>query len=56
MRFTLKIEDEFLDVLDSLAELVLDQPVCSAEEALEVAIFTHLQFQRTRSSQNSVPL
>jgi predicted transcriptional regulator len=46
MHFTLDIEDDFLDTLDELAELVLRQPVCSPEEALEVAIFTHLQFQR----------
>lgn len=50
MLFTLEIEDEFLEVLDELAELVLDQPVTSAEEALEVAIFTHLQFQRDNST------
>ena len=50
MRFTIEIEDEFLEVLDSLSELVFDQPVCSPEEALEVAIFTHLQFQRTHST------
>ena len=50
MLFTVEIEDEFLDTLDTLSELVLDQPVCSPEEALEVAIFTHLQFQRTHST------
>jgi hypothetical protein len=50
MLFTLEIEDEFLEVLDSLSELVLDQPVCSAEDALEVAIFTHLRFQRENSN------
>lgn len=48
MHFTIEIEDEFLDTLDELAELVLGQPVCSPEEALEVAIFAHLQFQRTQ--------
>lgn len=47
MRFTLEIEDDFLEVLDALSELVLDQPICSPEEALETAIFTHLKFQRT---------
>lgn len=50
MHFTIEIEEEFLGTLDSLSELVLDQPVCSPEEALEVAIFTHLQFQRTHST------
>ena len=50
MQFTIEIEDDFLGVLDTLSELVLDQPVCSPEEALEVAIFTHLQFQRTHST------
>ena len=47
MRFILELEDEFLDTLDDLAELVLRQPVSTPEEALEVAIFTHLLFQRT---------
>ena len=50
MQFTIEIEDDFLDTLDSLSELVFDQPVTSPEEALEVAIFTHLQFQRTNST------
>lgn len=50
MHFNIEIEDDFLEVLDSLSELVLDQPVCSPEEALEVAIFTHLQFQRDNST------
>ena len=50
MLFTLEIEDDFLDTLDSLSELVLVQPVCSPEEALEVAIFAHLQFQRDHST------
>lgn len=50
MLFTVEIEDEFLSTLDELAELVLCQPVCSAEEALEVAIFAHLRFQRDNST------
>lgn len=50
MEFTIEIEDEYLEVLDSLSEIVFDQPISSPEEALELAIFTHLQFQRTHST------
>ena len=51
MRFILELEEEWLEVLDALTEALLRQPVSTPEEALEVAIFTHLLFQRTLGQQ-----
>lgn len=49
MRFTIEVSEEWLDALESLTELVLKQPTCSPEEALERAIFEQIEEQRSRS-------
>ena len=49
MRFTIKVDEDWLDILESLANLVADQDDSSPEEALEKAIFAQINHQRTTS-------
>ncbi|MBI4487498.1 MAG: hypothetical protein HY694_00300 [Deltaproteobacteria bacterium] len=46
MRFIIEVDKEWLDALEHLIELVLKQPTCSPEEALERAIFEQIEKQR----------
>ena len=45
MRFTIEIDEDWLETLTTLTELVLNQEVSSPEEALEKAIFTQIEHQ-----------
>ena len=43
MRFTIEVDEDWLDTLESLAELVAGQEDSSPETALEQAIFAQLK-------------
>ena len=43
MRFTIEVDEDWLDTLESLAELVVGQEDSSPEAALEQAIFAQLK-------------
>ncbi|MCG3771940.1 MAG: hypothetical protein JW384_03139 [Nitrosomonadaceae bacterium] len=47
MRFVIEVGEEWLEALDRLTEVVLRQPTCSPEEALESAIFEQIKDSRT---------
>lgn len=46
MHFTIEIDDDWLDALDSLADLIASQEDSSPEAALEKAIFAQIKEQR----------
>ena len=50
MKFTIEIDEDWLDTLEHLTELVLKQPTCLPEEALERAIFKQIEQQRTEGA------
>ena len=53
MRFTIEVDNDWLDTLDSLIEQVADQEGSSPEAALEKAIFAQIGQQYTKQKGGS---
>jgi hypothetical protein len=54
MRFTIEIDDEWLDVLNSLTDTVLSGSTATPEEAIEAAILFQLRLQRIRMQEGNM--
>ena len=51
MRFTIEVDDDWLDTLEALADQVAAQGDGSPESALEQTIFAQIRTQRKESEQ-----
>jgi hypothetical protein len=54
MRFAIEIDDEWLDVLNSLTDIVLSGPTATPEKALETAILFQLRRQRVEMQEGNM--